>query len=96
MRKLNTGPAGYGQYYDSNGQPMPHLEMRENGHGPLMVPPPREIDGEPRETISPLMGAGAYSRLSSNRMLSVGLDKRIMKQSTEDCRRLLQQVSQTK
>lgn len=33
------------------------------------------------------------SRLASNRLLAAGLDQRILKQSTEDCRRLLQQVS---
>lgn len=33
------------------------------------------------------------SRFTSNRFLSGGLDQRIIKQSTEDCRRLLQQVS---
>jgi hypothetical protein len=32
-------------------------------------------------------------RVASNRFLSGGLDQRIIKQSTEDCRRLLQQVS---
>jgi len=32
-------------------------------------------------------------RVASNRFLSSGLDQRIIKQSTEDCRRLLQQVS---
>lgn len=32
------------------------------------------------------------SRLASNRFLAAGLDQRILKQSTEDCRRLLQQV----
>lgn len=31
-------------------------------------------------------------RVASNRLLSGGLDQRIIKQSTEDCRRLLQQV----
>lgn len=31
-------------------------------------------------------------RTPSNRLLSSGIDQRIMKQSTEDCRRLLQQV----
>lgn len=34
---------------------------------------------------------GAH-RTPSNRLLSSGIDQRIMKQSTEDCRRLLQQV----
>lgn len=33
------------------------------------------------------------SRTGSNRFLSGGLDQRIIKQSSEDCRRLLQQVS---
>lgn len=33
------------------------------------------------------------SRVGSNRFLSGGLDQRIIKQSSEDCRRLLQQVS---
>ena len=33
------------------------------------------------------------SRIASNRLLSGGIDQRIIKQSTEDCRRLLQQVS---
>lgn len=52
-----------------------------------------------RETaITPALG-DAYSgsiphRTASNRLLSHGLDQRIMKQSTEDCRRLLQQVTQ--
>lgn len=32
------------------------------------------------------------TRVASNRFLSGGLDQRIIKQSTEDCRRLLQQV----
>lgn len=32
------------------------------------------------------------ARIASNRFLSTGLDQRILKQSTEDCRRLLQQV----
>lgn len=32
------------------------------------------------------------SRIASNRFLSGGIDQRIIKQSTEDCRRLLQQV----
>lgn len=32
------------------------------------------------------------TRLASNRFLASGLDQRILKQSTEDCRRLLQQV----
>lgn len=43
-----------------------------------------------RETnnIQPTAG-----RIASNRYLSTGLDQRILKQSTEDCRRLLQQVS---
>lgn len=35
---------------------------------------------------------GAY-RTPSNRLLSSGIDQRIMKQSTEDCRRLLQQAT---
>lgn len=35
---------------------------------------------------------GAH-RTPSNRLLSSGIDQRIMKQSTEDCRRLLQQVN---
>lgn len=35
----------------------------------------------------------SVSRVASNRFLSGGLDQRIIKQSTEDCRRLLQQVS---
>lgn len=36
---------------------------------------------------------GCYpNRASSNRLLMTGLDQRIIKQSTEDCRRLLQQV----
>lgn len=93
MRKLSTG-SNYGQYYNANEplQHQQHIEMRENGHVPPVVPQRIDMDGEPRETITPLLGAGAYNRLSSNRMLSVGLDKRIMKQSTEDCRRLLQQV----
>lgn len=39
----------------------------------------------PKEHIS--------SKLIPNRFLSSGIDQRIMKQSTEDCRRLLQQVS---
>lgn len=37
----------------------------------------------------------SVSRVASNRFLSGGLDQRIIKQSTEDCRRLLQQVSCT-
>lgn len=32
-------------------------------------------------------------RVASNRFLSSGIDQRIIKQSTEDCRRLLQQVA---
>lgn len=32
------------------------------------------------------------ARVASNRLLSGGIDQRIIKQSTEDCRRLLQQV----
>lgn len=35
----------------------------------------------------------AASRIGSNRFLSGNLDQRIIKQSSEDCRRLLQQVS---
>lgn len=107
MRKLNSG-SNYGPYFNASEQqqqqqahqqqaqaqaqavPPPHIEIRENGH--VQMARGSEMDGEPRETISPLLGAGAYNRLSSNRMLSVGLDKRIMKQSSEDCRRLLQQV----
>lgn len=106
MRKLNSG-SNYGPYFNATEQqqqqqqahqqqaqaqaaPPPHIEIRENGH--VQIARGSEMDGEPRETISPLLGAGAYNRLSSNRMLSVGLDKRIMKQSSEDCRRLLQQV----
>jgi hypothetical protein len=38
-------------------------------------------------------GAIQQPRVASNRFLSGGLDTRIIKQSTEDCRRLLQQVS---
>lgn len=39
------------------------------------------------------MGQSSCYRASSNRILmTAGLDQRIMKQSTEDCRRLLQQV----
>lgn len=33
-------------------------------------------------------------RTASNRLLTHGLDQRIIKQSTEDCRRLLQQVAE--
>lgn len=33
------------------------------------------------------------SRVASNRFLSNGIDQRIIKQSSEDCRRLLQQVN---
>lgn len=36
--------------------------------------------------------AYSMSRVASNRFLSSALDQRIIKQSTEDCRRLLQQV----
>lgn len=39
---------------------------------------------------TPILSA---SRTGSNRFLSGGLDQRIIKQSSEDCRRLLQQVS---
>lgn len=38
------------------------------------------------------LSTGAY-RTPSNRLLSSGIDQRIMKQSTEDCRRLLQQAT---
>lgn len=34
----------------------------------------------------------ASPRIASNRFLATGLDQRIIKQSSEDCRRLLQQV----
>lgn len=34
------------------------------------------------------------NRMASHRLLASGIDQRIMKQSTEDCRRLLQQVGQ--
>lgn len=98
MRKLSTGSNYGGPYFNVPEQSIPHIDVRENGHVTHARVAERDIDGEPRETISPLPGTGAYnsSRLSSNRMLSVGLDKRIMKQSTEDCRRLLQQVSVNK
>ena len=33
------------------------------------------------------------TKVAPNRLLSSGIDQRILKQSTEDCRRLLQQVS---
>jgi hypothetical protein len=33
------------------------------------------------------------SKVAPNRLLTSGIDQRILKQSTEDCRRLLQQVS---
>lgn len=85
MRKLSTG-SNYGPYYEQ-GPP-----VRENGHL-AAVRGETESDSfgpHPHESVSPLLGT---NRLSSNRMLSVGLDKRIMKQSTEDCRRLLQQAT---
>lgn len=50
--------------------------------------------GSSRENDSIILrDSGPISlRISSNRFLSCGIDQRIMKQSTEDCRRLLQQV----
>lgn len=92
MRKLSTG-SNYGPYFNVPEQGPPGLEVRENGHLTAVVRGETDSDSfSPHESVSPLLGTAAYSRLSSNRMLSVGLDKRIMKQSTEDCRRLLQQV----
>lgn len=46
-----------------------------------------------RENNSIIMRDNATTRVASNRFLSGGLDaQRIVKQSSEDCRRLLQQV----
>lgn len=39
------------------------------------------------------MNNGFVGRAPSNRLLATTIDQRIMKQSTEDCRRLLQQVN---
>lgn len=49
---------------------------------------------------SSILGSLAYAnssshRVPSSRLLSNSIDQRILKQSTEDCRRLLQQVSYT-
>lgn len=49
-----------------------------------------------RETAIPPTMADTSSRTASNRLLTHGLDQRIIKQSTEDCRRLLQQVIRTR
>lgn len=45
-----------------------------------------------RDNCATPMGNCLPHRTPSNRLLSSGLDQRIIKQSTEDCRRLLQQV----
>ena len=44
-----------------------------------------------RET-NPSILRDSTSRMASHRFLASGIDQRIIKQSTEDCRRLLQQV----
>lgn len=45
-----------------------------------------------KEIQSGISALGISHRAPSNRLLASGLDQRIMKQSSEDCRRLLQQV----
>ena len=45
-----------------------------------------------KEIQSGISSLGISHRAPSNRLLSTGLDQRILKQSSEDCRRLLQQV----
>lgn len=46
-----------------------------------------------RESIVLRESGMLSNRISSTRLLSSNIDKRILQQSTEDCRRLLQQVS---
>lgn len=45
-----------------------------------------------KEIQSGISSLGISHRAPSNRLLSSGIDQRILKQSSEDCRRLLQQV----
>ncbi|XP_063696373.1 serine/threonine-protein kinase SIK2 isoform X2 [Culicoides brevitarsis] len=64
-------------------------------NGPVSIATPAEYGGS-RENNSVVLRETSNiqptaARLASNRYLSTGLDQRILKQSTEDCRRLLQQ-----
>lgn len=70
------------------------------GHSPLYPVTPSALAG-PKESSTALIqkeiqsgisSLGISHRAPSNRLLASGLDQRIMKQSSEDCRRLLQQV----
>lgn len=70
------------------------------GHSPLYPVTPSGLSG-PKESSTALIqkeiqsgisSLGISHRAPSNRLLSSGLDQRILKQSSEDCRRLLQQV----
>lgn len=71
------------------------------GHSPLYPVTPAGLSGGPKESSTALIqkeiqsgisSLGISHRAPSNRLLSSGLDQRILKQSSEDCRRLLQQV----
>ncbi|XP_063696369.1 serine/threonine-protein kinase SIK2 isoform X1 [Culicoides brevitarsis] len=66
-------------------------------NGPVSIATPAEYGGS-RENNSVVLRETSNiqptaARLASNRYLSTGLDQRILKQSTEDCRRLLQQAT---
>lgn len=72
------------------------------GHSPLYpVTPAGLLTTGPKESSTTLIQKeiqsginlmGISHRAPSNRLLASGLDQRILKQSSEDCRRLLQQV----
>lgn len=71
------------------------------GHNPLYPVTPSPGLSGPKESSTALIqkeiqsgisALGISHRAPSNRLLSSGIDQRILKQSSEDCRRLLQQV----
>lgn len=76
---------------------LPFISSNVTSQVPMLTSQFSNLSSTGRESNSMLMRDGpSYSnmihRLPSSRLLSNSIDQRILKQSTEDCRRLLQQV----
>lgn len=74
----------------------PFMGSNVTSQVPMLTSQFSNLSSTGRESNSILMRDPSYSnmihRLPSSRLLSNSIDQRILKQSTEDCRRLLQQV----
>lgn len=102
----NNSGTVYQSQLPSATAPAPSLGKRDRDcnspfmqNGPMSLATPAEYASQlgSRENNSVILRETSNiqptaARIASNRFLSTGLDQRILKQSTEDCRRLLQQV----